>query len=292
LHLVPEAHITYSGGVIRSSLHQTAQAKGLDQKILSQLTRIFRDKINFSHDVQAGDTFNILYDEEYLQNKKIGTGEIEAAEIMTHGNQYKAVRYIDSSGHTDYYTPEGLSLHKGFIRFPVHYSHISSRYSVHRLNPVTHLVRPHMAIDFAAPPGTPIKAAADGRITFIGRRQGYGKAIIIRHFENSTTLYAHMRNFAAHLHAGSHVKEGDIIGYVGDTGRSTGPHLHYELRRNGVKQNPLTVALPSAAPLNKAARAQFIPSAKRLIAQLEFDAGIVVPKPKAVNIKLVRNGKP
>ena len=172
------------------------------------------------------------------------------------------MRFVSDSGSAGYYTPDGLAMRKAFLRAPVDFTRVSSAFNPHRLHPILNTIRGHMGTDYAAPTGTPVHAAGDGHVSFAGQRGGYGNALILSHGSNVSTLYGHMSRFARNMHIGTHVQQGDVIGYVGMTGLATGPHLHYEYLMNGVHKNPQTVQLPGAEPLR--AEASEIPRRWRL----------------------------
>jgi murein DD-endopeptidase MepM/ murein hydrolase activator NlpD len=257
------------GGTIDQSLMSTAQKQGLDKKQVTQLANIFKDKLNVNT-LRRGDHVNVLVQQEYVGDKKVSTGNIMAAQVTSRGKTLSAVRYADVRGNVEYYTPEGQSLRKGFTRIPLqNYTYVSSPFAQSRLHPVSGQYKRHPAVDFAAPTGTPIKSAGAGRIVFVGSKGAYGKTVMIEHHNNISTLYAHMNGFNREIHRGMQVQEGQVIGYVGSTGITTGSHLHYELRIAGVHRNPLTIDLPTAAPLPKSAMARFAPQARRLLAQMD-----------------------
>ncbi len=277
------------GGTIDQSLMRTAQKQGLDKKQIAQLANIFKDKLNINT-LRRGDHINVLVQEEYVGDKRVSTGNIMAAQVTSRGKTLSAIRYADARSNGEYYTPEGQSLRKGFTRIPLQsYTYVSSPFAQSRLHPVSGHYKRHPAVDFAAPTGTPIKAAGAGRIVFVGSKGAYGKTVMIEHHNNISTLYAHMSGFNREVHRGMQVQEGQVIGYVGSTGISTGPHLHYELRIAGVHRNPLTVDLPTAAPLPKSAMARFAPQARRLLAQMDTPA--VVPTTKRTT-RLVSKATP
>jgi murein DD-endopeptidase MepM/ murein hydrolase activator NlpD len=248
--------IAYAAGRIESSLFIAAQEAGIPGSMTMELANIFGWDIDFVLDVKTGDRFSLIYEEYFLDGKKVRNGDILAAEFVNKGNTYRAVRYVDSDGHAEYYTPDGTSMRKRFLRTPVDFTRISSKFGT-RLHPVLNRMRQHHGVDYAAPAGTPIKAAGDGKITFIGRKGGYGNTIVIQHAGRYSTLYAHMKSFTRGLHNGTRVEQGDVIGYVGSTGLATGPHLHYEFRINGIHRNPLTVKLPDARPITANLRTDF-----------------------------------
>ncbi len=255
-------------GVINSSLFVDAKKAGMNAALIMDLVSIFGWDIDFALDLRKGDTFSLIYEEHFLDGLKIKDGAILAAQFTNQGRTYRAIRYTDPKGNSNYYTPKGLSMRKAFLRTPVDFRRISSRFG-NRKHPVLNRMRLHKGVDYAAPRGTPVKASGDGKIIFRGRKGGYGNAIIIRHGGRYSTLYAHLNNFRRGLYTGKFVKQGQIIGYVGSTGRATGPHLHYEFRINGVHRNPLTVKLPNAAPINKNYKQDFKQHAQGLLAQLD-----------------------
>jgi len=240
--------IAHATAVIDSSLFMAAQKAGIPGSLTMELANIFNFDIDFMLDVKRGDSFSIIYEEYYADGEKISYGDILAAEFVNNGTTYRAVRYTDDHGDTSYYTPDGRNMRKTFLRTPVDFTRISSRFGK-RFHPILNRMRDHKGVDYAAPLGTPVKAAGDGKITFIGRKGGYGNTIIIQHDGKYSTLYAHMKQFKRGEKRGAWVKQGDVIGYVGQTGLATGPHLHYEFRVNGVHRNPLTVKLPGSKPI-------------------------------------------
>jgi len=268
LSRVAQKRQQHISGTIQSSLFVDAKSAGMNAALIMDLVSIFGWDIDFALDLRKGDTFSLLYEEHFLDGLKIKDGDILAARFTNQGRTYHAIRYTDPKGNSNYYTPEGLSMRKAFLRTPVDFRRISSRFGK-RKHPVLNRMRLHKGVDYAASRGTPVKASGDGKIIFRGRKGGYGKAIIIRHGGRYSTLYAHLNNFKRGLYNGKFVKQGQIIGYVGSTGRATGPHLHYEFRINGVHRNPLTVKLPNAAPINKNFKIDFKQHAVKLLAQLD-----------------------
>ncbi|MDD2894010.1 MAG: peptidoglycan DD-metalloendopeptidase family protein [Halothiobacillaceae bacterium] len=255
-------------GTIHDSFYNAATEAGIAPDIVMQLADIFGWKINFLTDIQDGDSFSILYESVYKDGEQVTTGDILAASFTNSGKLYQAVRYSDGSGNTAYYTPDGKSLERGFLRYPVEFSRISSGFSHARLHPILNVVREHKGVDFAAPAGTPIRASADGKITFQGWKGGYGKVVMLQHDGVYSTVYGHMSRFEPSLSQGKSVKQGQVIGYVGATGYATGPHLHYEFRVNGVHQDPLSAKLPEATPIAANQRARFLNESAQLMTQL------------------------
>ncbi len=256
-------------GAIDSSLFEAvAKAGGHDQTALA-LANIFGWDIDFVLDIQPGDSFTVTYEEISQDGKYIKDGPVGAALFINRGREYRAVRYVDPTGAAHYYTPEGLSMQRAFLRTPVEFTRVSSRFNPNRHHPILNRIRAHRGVDYAAPMGTPVRAAGDGRVIFAGRKGGYGNVVEIAHSRGIVTLYGHLSRFAKGTHAGRRVTQGSVIAYVGMSGLATGPHLHYEYRVNGVYKNPQTVSLPSAAPIDPAWRADFEARAALLLATLE-----------------------
>jgi len=255
-------------GVIETSLFEAAMDAGISDNVIMNLAGIFAWDIDFVLDIRKGDEFYILYEEIWQDGEFVSNGEIVAAEFVNRGNSFQALRFVTPEGDSDYYTPEGRSVRKAFIRAPVDFAYISSNFNPNRRHPVLNTIRAHRGVDYAAPTGTPIKAAGDGKVTFRGRKGGYGNTVILQHGGNITTLYAHMSRFHSRAKPGSRVKQGQIIGYVGATGMVTGAHLHYEYRVNGVHRNPRTVELPEAEPIREAWRGEFMAAAEPLLERL------------------------
>lgn len=266
--------ISYAKLTIGSSLFEDAQKQHLPLDLIYQIIDIFTWDIDFAQDLRKNDSVEMLYKEYYLDGALYTTGKILAVNFYNNNKTYGAIRYEDKdTKQAGYYTPDGLSLHKAFIRTPVKFSRISSTFSLGRRHPVLHKLRAHKGVDYAAPTGTPIKAAGDGKIIYYGRKGGYGKTAIIQHGHNYSTLYAHMSNYNSRIKAGSTIKQGEIIGYVGQTGLATGPHLHFEFRINEQHVDPLTVALPRAQPIEKN-RADFMRQSKQLLAKLKLQSDL------------------
>ena len=264
-----EKRTAHTQGVIENSLYNSAKQAGLPETTIMELAEIFGWDIDFALEIRSGDSFTVIYEEQFLDGEKLRTGPILAAEFINQGRSYRAVRYVDKTGKAEYYTPGGQSMRKAFLRAPVDFRRISSRFTTERWHPVLGKKRPHRGVDYAANTGTPIKAAGDGKIIHRSRKGGYGRTVIIQHVHGYSTLYAHLSGYAKQARLGDQVKQGEIIGYVGQSGLATGPHLHYEFRVNGVHRNPLTVKLPDAEPIAKRFRADFLLQTQPLIAQLD-----------------------
>ena len=263
-----EYRTAFASGTIDSSLYSSAKEAGLTDTLIMSLANIFAWDIDFALEIRSGDRFTVIYQEKFLNGEKFGNGAILAAEFVNQGKVFNAVRYIDENDNSDYFTPDGKSVRKAFLRSPVDFRRISSRFQRERYHPVLGKRRPHRGVDYAAKTGTPIKAAGDGKIIFRGKKGGYGKTVIVQHGGGITTLYAHLNSYALKRKRGSRVKQGQVIGFVGKTGMATGPHLHYEFRVNGAHRNPLTVKLPAASPIAKKYREDFEQQTQPLVAQL------------------------
>ncbi len=244
-------------GTVRHSLFHSGREAGLSQRLVMQLTHIFKWEINFKEAVRAGDYFEVVYRQLWKNGRKVRNGSIVAAQYVNHGKRYRAYRFTLPDGKTGYYDADGKSISKGIERAPLHYKYISSGFSYHRFDPVVHVWRPHYGVDYAAPVGTPVHAAADGRVVWAARDGGYGNLVVIRSFGRYKTYYAHLHRFAHGLHKGEHVHQGQLIGYVGQTGEATGPHLHFGIMVNGRWRNPRTVPLPSDRPVPRRYLAEF-----------------------------------
>ncbi len=270
-----EKRVTYAAVEIRSSLFEAAQKAELPESVTMDLAYIFGWDVDFALDIRNGDSFTVLYEELYLDRKKIKYGDIIAAEFTTQGKTFKAIRYTDPKGRSDYYSPDGKSMRKAFLRTPVDFTRISSRYG-NRKHPTLKRWKKHTGVDYAAPRGTPIKTSGSGKIVHRATKGAYGKTVIVDHGNGYKTLYAHLNNYNRKARNGRNVKQGQVIGYVGSTGRATGPHLHYEFRVRGKHRNPLTVKLPDASSIAKKYRDDFNTKAKPLLAQLDMVKSIRV----------------
>ena len=263
---------------INNSLYLDGKKAGLSDNLVMQLFNVFAYDIDFALEIRKGDSFTVIYEERFLNGEKLKRGSIKAAEFINRGKSYKAYRYTDKNGNTDYYNEKGQSLKKAFIRSPIKSARISSHFNPNRLHPVLHKIRAHKGVDYAAPIGTPIRATGSGKVLFKGTKGGYGKTIILQHGKRYTTLYAHLNAFNKKVKKNGKVSQGQVIGYVGKTGRVTGPHLHYEFRINNVHKNPVTVKLPNGAPLKKAELPSFKEETRKLALQLNAESRLIAQK--------------
>ena len=245
-------------GTIESSLYLAASKAGLPASLLMEFIFAYSFDVDFQRDIQKGDQFEVMYEKVSTKDgKRSKMGNIQFASLSLSGDRLPIYRYEDTNGYIAYYNDKGQSAQKALMRTPINGARLSSGFGKRR-HPILGYSKMHTGIDFAAPRGTPIFAAGDGVIDYAGRKGGYGKYIRIRHNSEFQTAYAHMKGYRKGMHKGKRVKQGDVIGYVGSTGRSTGPHLHYEIIRNGRKTNPLKVRMPAGKKLKGTELASFM----------------------------------
>lgn len=270
-HLLPvEKREVFASGVIVDSLYLAGRKAGLSDKIIVEMGELLGWDIDFVYDIRSGDRFTVLYEESYVNGEKWKDNHITAVEFLNRKKTYRLARYTDAAGKTDYYMENGRRVRKPFLRNPLEFKRVSSHFSARRMHPVLHKVRAHRGVDYAAKRGTPVRATGDGKIIHRARKGGYGKTVIIRHDRGYSTLYAHLSRYGRGQRVGSYVKQKQVIGYVGSTGLSTGPHLHYEFRVGGVHKNPLTVKLPDSKPLPKSKRPHFREKTRDTFAKLNL----------------------
>ena len=256
-------------GVISDSLFEAVVKEGLPSEISLDLGDIFAWDIDFNVDLRKGDRFRILFEKKFRNGDFLRNGRILCAQFINQENQYWAILFKDQDGHVDYYDLDGNSLKKKFLKSPLRYRYISSRYSKRRLHPILKIYRPHLGIDYAAPTGTPVVTVGDGKVIFAGWKKGFGRTVKIRHNGTYTTLYGHLSRYGKGIKTNRNVKQGQVIGYVGSTGLSTGPHLDYRLIKNGSYINPLSYNPPSAKPVNKKYAEDFEKLKKEMIRKLK-----------------------
>jgi len=257
-----------AAGEIRSSLFGAADAAGLPDSVTLQMADVFAGDIDFYQDLRRGDRFSVVYEMRYIDGEPVGAGRIVAAEFDNRGRAIRALLWRGDDGREDYFTDDGAPLRKAFLRSPMEFSRVTSGFSNARFHPIMQDWRAHKGVDYAAPTGTPVRATGNAKVTFAGKQNGYGNVIELRHQGAFSTLYAHLSRLAPQVRTGARVAQGEVIGYVGQTGWATGPHLHYEFRVGGEQRNPLTVALPSSEPLAPAHRLAFAERAAPAAAQL------------------------
>ena len=262
----PEIITSYRKGQIDQSLYLAGKKAQLPDKTVMELANIFGWDIDFVFDIRAGDSFALLFEEQYIDGKHLGTGNILAASFTNRNKTYNAVRYKDSNGQTSYYTPDGLSMRKAFLRTPLDIFRISSGFNLRRKHPIHKKIKAHRGVDYAAPTGTPVYASGDGRVIEAGYSRANGNYVFIQHGQTYTTKYLHLSRKS--VRTGQTVKQRQVIGKVGATGYATGPHLHYEFLVNGVHRNPRTVSLPKASPIPEAEKERFAEVVTSLFDQL------------------------
>jgi murein DD-endopeptidase MepM/ murein hydrolase activator NlpD len=259
---------------INSSLFAAGQDAGMSAgTIMTLANKMFGWDIDFALDLREGDEFSVLYEQRYQDGEYVDDGRVLAAEFVNQGRKHRAVWFQSQDGEVEgYFTPEGKGMRKAFLRAPLDFTRISSSFNSRRLHPVLGVVRAHKGTDYAAPSGTKIWAAGEGRIAFVGRKGGYGNVVIIDHGKGIKTLYGHMSRFGKGMRAGRKVSQGETIGYVGSTGLSTGPHLHYEYTVNGVQKNPAKIPMPRTEIPSKYL-AEFRSQSEVVLAKLDLTNG-------------------
>jgi murein DD-endopeptidase MepM/ murein hydrolase activator NlpD len=259
-----DTRVGIKAGVVRSSLFGATDAAGIPDSVAIQLADIFGGDVDFLRDLRKGDRFTVVYETQYFSGRAVRAGRVLAAEFVNQGKTFRAVRY--GSG---YYTPDVHNMRKTFLRAPLEFSRISSGFGM-RVHPIARTWKKHEGIDYAAATGARVRATGDGVVEFAGVKGGYGNVVVLRHYGQYKTVYAHLSRFASGLHRGERVAQGELIGYVGQTGWATGPHLHYEFQVGGHARNPRTLALPSAQPVPQAQMAEFLSQSTRLTARLDL----------------------
>ena len=264
-----QRRVQVAAGSIDSSLFAAGADAGMSDAVTLELAKVFGYDIDFAQDLRKGDRFSVVYDEVYRDGERLRGGEVLAATFINQGRRFTAFRYTFADGRSGYYDADGRPMKKSFLRMPIEFARISSRFSTARKHPVLGRTRAHKGVDYAASTGTPIMAAGEGKVSFAGWQNGYGRTVIVDHGRGYTTLYGHMSRFGKYK-TGQRVRQGDVIGHVGATGLATGPHLHYEFRVAGVHRDPLKVTLPKPEPLPATELARFRLQMQPMLAQLEL----------------------
>ncbi|WP_096085230.1 peptidoglycan DD-metalloendopeptidase family protein [Agaribacterium haliotis] len=272
----PDIKVAAASGIINSSLYLAGTNAGMDDKLIMEFAEVFGWDIDFALDIRRGDSFRILYEEHFVDGEKLRNGPILSAEFINQGQAFNAVRYVHQDGRAQYYTPEGRSMQKAFLRAPVDFRRISSNFNPRRLHPITGKVRPHRGIDYAAKTGTPVWSSGDGKVIKSGYSKYNGNYVVIQHGGGVQTKYLHLHK--RKVKTGQRVRQKQLIGTVGSTGLSSGPHLHYEFLLNGVHRNPRTIVqkLPKAEAISTALRADFERQTSPLVAQLEAETATLL----------------
>lgn len=268
--IAPQMRVQMKSAEIKSSLFAATDGADVPDNVAVQLAEIFGGDIDFHRDLRRGDRFTVVYEILESGGEFLRSGRVLAAEFVNHNKPYRAIYFEDAAHHGGYYGPDGKNLRKAFLRSPLEFSRISSGFSSSRFHPILQEWRAHKGVDYAAPTGTRVRATADGVVEFAGNQGGYGRVIVLRHQGKYSTCYGHLSGFAHGIRAGTRISQGEIIGYVGATGLATGPHLHYEFRIAGKQANPLSVALPTALPLNGVTLGQFRNIAAPMVSRLDL----------------------
>lgn len=274
----PHIELVYKQAFIKDSLFLAAQKGGISAPLAMELSGIFNGVIDFMLDVQQGDSFEVIYEEEYLDGRLVGTGRIMAATFTNVGKEFVALRYVNEEGHSNFFSPSGESMRKAFLQNPVDFTRISSGFSLARKHPILNTIRAHKGTDYSAPKGTPVVSTADGRVTFAGTQGSFGRLVVIQHGDRFETKYAHLNGFAKGITKGTRVRQGQLIGYVGASGGATGPHLHYEFLMDGVHRNPRTIhnLLPRAITLDDGELSRFRAQTQVLVSMLGTQGAALV----------------
>ena len=263
---------SYKSGIIKSSFYEAAQAAEIPDSIIMDFAYIFGWDIDFVFDIREGDSFFVVYETPYSRGEKIENGDIVAAKFINKGKTYSANRFFTSKDKKEFFDNDGNNMQKAFLRAPLDFAYISSHFNPNRMHPVLHTIRAHNGVDYAAKRGSPVRTTGDGKVNYIGRRNGCGNEIVIQHSNDYSTRYCHLEKFKAGLKKGSKVIQGQTIGYVGSSGLATGPHLHYEFKIGDKRIDPVKVKLPSAEPISNELRPGFdtlVESNKLLMTKLE-----------------------
>ena len=253
----PDLINSFKTGVIESSFYLAGLKNNIPESVIMDLAYIFGWDIDFVFDIRAGDRFKLLYETPFVDGQQIENGSILFAEFYNQNNRYTAVRHEGKNKKWEYFNEDGGSLEKAFLKAPLDFAYVSSHFNPNRRHPILNTIRAHNGVDYAAKRGTPIRATGEGVIQSVGWKSGYGRTIVLRHGGEITTLYAHMDKYHPSIAKGMKVSQGQTIGYVGDSGLATAPHLHYEFRIGEKRTDPLKVALPSAAPIDQSKMDQF-----------------------------------
>jgi len=265
-----ESRLIMRSGKIQGSLFGATDAADVPDRIASEMAEAFSGDIDFHRDLRRGDHFSVVYEALYFDGQLIKTGRLMAAEFVNQDKAHRALYFKDAQGREGYYTPDGQSMKRAFLKSPMPFTRISSGFSNARYHPVLKEWRAHKGIDYAAPTGTPVRAIADSVVNFVGKQGGYGNLVVLNHQGAYSSAYGHLSRFGKGIKRGTRVSQGQIIGYVGATGLATGPHLHYEFRVGGVQKNPLALKLPTSYPLDARAKNQFVAGSRQMVQRLEL----------------------
>ena len=265
-----EKWVMQSSGEIETSLFAATDSSGIPDAVALQIAEIFSSEIDFHRDLRRGDRFSVVYEALAADGDFVASGRVLSAEFVNQGRQVRAVFFSDDQGRNGYYTPDGRNMRKAFLRSPIEFSRVTSRFSSARFHPVLKTWRAHNGVDYGAPTGTRVRVTSDGYVTFVGRKGGYGNVVSVRHPNGYVTWYAHLSGFSPGMRQGKRVFQGEVVGFVGSTGLATGPHLHYEFHVNGRHQDPMRLAMPPGPPITALSRPAFDEFSQPLLARLEM----------------------
>jgi len=268
-----EPTLVMRAGEVNHSLFGATDAANVPDSIASEMAEVFSGEIDFHRDLRKGDAFSVVYEAYMHEGRLIKTGRLLAAEFTNAGRKLQALNFVDPSGNSGYFTPEGRSLKRAFLRSPLPFTRITSGFSNSRYHPVLKEWRAHRGIDYGAPTGTPVRAVSDATVKFAGKQRGYGNLVILEHARPYSTAYGHLSRFATGMRKGARIRQGQIIGYVGMTGLASGPHLHYEFRVHDKQQNPLAMRLPTAYSLETKHKPKFLAESAPLLRRLDMTRG-------------------
>ena len=280
-----ETRIRDYQGIVVSSLWESATESGMDSELIVQLAEIFAWQIDFNRELRSNDRWRIVVEQEFVRGEPIGWGDILSAEYINEGELYQAVLFRQDGENIGYFDAEGESLRKMFLKSPIKFGRITSGFNRRRFHPILKIRRPHLGVDYGARRGTPVMAVGDGKVTLASWRGGAGNTIKIRHNSIYRTAYKHLHKFAKGIRPGKRVKQGQIIGYVGSTGLSTGPHLHYEFYKYGKFVDPLKQKFPSAKPVAENLKMAFLEQSKSFFSQLPDWNGVAVSASSEISLE-------
>ena len=259
----------YKKVLIEDSMYAGGLKSGIPDSVIMDIAYIYGWDIDFIHDIRPGDSYSLIYEEVLVDGQKELEGNILIAEFINQGKTFTAIRYDLEPQRSEYFSPEGSNVKKAFLRSPVKFSYVSSKYNLKRKHPILHTIRSHNGVDYAAKRGSPIRATGDGTVLFAGIKNGCGREIKIKHSEDYSTRYCHLEKFSSRVREGKRVKQGQTIGYVGSSGLATGPHLHYEFHVNGKHTDPLKVKFPDALPIDYRSKKDYEKHANQMVASLK-----------------------
>ena len=264
---------SFKSGVIKTSFYEAALDADIPDSIIMDFAYILGWDIDFVFDIRKGDSFYVIYETPYSSGEQIQNGDIVTAKFINKGKTYSANRFFTDKNKKEFFDNDGNNMQKAFLRAPLDFAYISSHFNPNRMHPVLHTIRAHNGVDYAAKRGSPVRSTGDGTVQFVGRKNGCGNEIVIKHSNDISTRYCHLEGFASSIRKAKKVNQGDTIGFVGSTGLATGPHLHYEFKIGGKNIDPIKVKLPSAEPISKEFKSSFdtlVEDNKLLLSRFEY----------------------